>query len=96
MNDEEHDHDGMYVAEIPCWRFSLWDVAGITAHTTMGLLVALGNGFGLIARECQAMANNSRQTFDLRQAERAHREAQAAIGADLARMIAVDRPEEES
>lgn len=84
----EHDEDGncippegvvLYSQELPNWRFSLWDVAGITLHTAGGLLAnigaVLGTGLGLLARECAAMANNSRQTYDLREAQRLNQAA---------------------
>jgi hypothetical protein len=71
VDEHEHDHDGMYATELPCWRFSPWDVVGITAFTVGGILQTLGTGFGLIARECQAQANRSRSLYDQRLAERA-------------------------
>lgn len=101
MNDnDEHDHEenGLYAVELPCWRFSLWDVAGITLHTAAGLSSALGQivgqGLGMLARECAASANRSRQNYDLREAQRLNEAARAEMAASLAAIV--DGPEEDS
>lgn len=92
MNDHdecghEHPSEGFYAVELPSWRFSLWEVAGITTFMAAGVLDRVANGLGLFAREFQAMANNSRQTFDLREAERKQAEIQESIAADLRAMV---------
>lgn len=94
MNDNEecdHEHDGFYVAEPPSWKFSLWDVAGISLHTAGGVLNVLGQGFVLMAQECSASANRSRKTWDLRQAERKDAEAREAMAADLEHIVDLNR-----
>lgn len=87
MTEDEHDHNDFYEVEPPAWKFSLWDVAGITMHTTSGILHALAQGAALMAQEFSASANRSRRTWDLRQAERKQAEARAEISADLRALI---------
>lgn len=90
MNECEHDDDdqnGFYMVEPPAWKFSLWDVAGITLHTTSGILGALAHGAMLLSQECQASANRARKTWDLRQAEAKAAEERAAMAADLERLV---------
>ena len=86
MNQEEYE-EGEVEVVLPSWRFSLWDVAGIALHTAAHIAGDVAQGLGLLSREFAAMANNSRQTYDLQQAEEAQREAQEAIGADLRALI---------
>lgn len=91
MNECEHEHDdeenGFYMVEPPAWKFSLWDVAGITLHTTSGILGALAHGSMLLSQECQASANRARRTWDIRQAERKAAEQREAMAADLRALV---------
>lgn len=86
MNEhDECDHDGptqgFYAPELPCWKFSIWDVAGIVTFTAAGVMDRLANGLGLMAREFQASANRSRQEHDLRMAESQRADAAEALRA---------------
>lgn len=81
------DDSSMYSPELPCWRFSLWDIPGIALHTGAHILNALSSGAALLAQECAASANRSRQNYDLREAQRLNQAAQAEIGADLRALI---------
>lgn len=112
--DEPHAHDaegnciepggqgGFYAVELPTWKFSLWDVAGITTTGIAGLFTVTGQALNLLSREFSAMANWKRQTHDIRQAEAARREAVEAYEAHQREMAkALERltgiaPEEES
>lgn len=93
--DHEHDEDGNCILpegsvptyDLPSWRFSAWDVAGITATSAAGLFSVLGQGLNLLAREFAAMANWQRQNYDLREARRAYEAEQAAIANDLRALV---------
>ena len=88
-DDTEVDEtpEGFYPQALPCWRFSLWDVAGIAMTTAGGLFSVVGQGLNLAARECAAMANYTRQNYDLRQAQKAERAERRAMGEDLRALI---------
>lgn len=93
MSDHEHDEDGnciepeQVVYQLPTWRFSLWDVAGIVLTTVGGFFGVTNQGLNLLARELTAMANWNRQNYDLRQAQRQYAQHQQAMAADLARLV---------
>lgn len=94
MTDHEHDEDGNCVVPtggatmmvdygIPVWKFSIWDVVSVTIMGVGGVLSALSQAAHLLARECNAQANYSRQTFDLRESERLNTLARREMAADL-------------
>lgn len=73
MSDHcDHDEDDTFTGG-PIWRFSLWDVAGITLSVIGGFFQASSQGAQLMARECAAAANFSRQEKELREAEAARK-----------------------
>lgn len=87
MSDHEHDES---CGGQPNWRFSLWDVAGITMFGIAGIFSALHQTGNLIARELEAMANYSRQSYDLRQARKQHEAHQAQMAAELRGLVEGD------
>lgn len=84
MNDIEDETEGN---DQPCWRFSLWDVAGITAHAVCGTLIHVGQSVGILAREFQAAANHSRQQRDLYEYHRQRERDKKQMAADLSRIV---------
>ena len=100
MSDHEHDAEGnclppsdsLYPGGLPTWRFSLWDVVGIVATGLGGVLSVGGQALNLFARECSAMANYSRQEFDLRRAQEEYDEHQTTIANDLRALIEGEQP----
>lgn len=66
--EHEWDEDGNCAIEVnqdtPCWKFSLWDIAGIAFGTAGGVLISIGTGFGYVNRECQAHAEWKRSQYD--------------------------------
>lgn len=98
MTEIPHEHDAEgncippeggfpVVFTPPTWRFSMWDIAGIAFHTVSGVLQSLGSGTGLLAQECAAMANWTRQKQDLEQAQAEQEKVKAAMAEDLRAMI---------
>lgn len=104
MSDTDHDHDsegncippqgGFYDTSQPNWRFSFWDVAGISITTIGAVLGTIGHlgtvlhqGANMLARECQAAANFSRQTKELEEAQRLNERARQQMSAGLERMV---------
>jgi hypothetical protein len=101
----DHDHDdegncippqsnGFYAQELPTWRFSLWDVAGVAVSfvgSVAGSLGSIGINFhqacNLISRECQAAANYSRQNYELAEAHRLNEQARAQMSEGLEHLI---------
>lgn len=80
MNDQEEEWGEAEVeAMLPCWRFSLWDVAGITLFTAGHVVNAIAQGFSHLSTQCQAAANYSRQNYDLRESERLNDHAREQI-----------------
>jgi len=100
MSDHEHDGEGnclppsndLYPGGLPTWRFSLWDIVGIAATGVGGVFSVAGQAANLFARECAAMANYSRQEFDLRRAQEEYDENQANIANDLRALIEGEQP----
>lgn len=98
MTEHEHDDDGNCIVPTdvsgPIWRFSLWDMAGIAFTGIGGLFGVTGQALNLAARECAAMANWTRQNYDIAQAQ-ARREVEVAayeahrqaVAADLREML---------
>lgn len=104
-HDEEGNcippEDGFYAQAEPVWKFSLWDVVGISTAAIGGLFSVTGQGFALLSTQCQAMANWKRQTWDIRAAEKARREQVAAFEAHQRQMAEtlrglVEGPEDQS
>jgi hypothetical protein len=95
VSDHEHDSEdncippenGLYPGGLPTWRFSMWDVVGITLTGVGGVFSVVGQASNLMAREFSAMANFSRQEFDLRRAQQEYDEHQARIADDLRTLI---------
>ncbi len=109
MIPHEHDEDGncippengFYAQELPTWRFSIWDVVGIGFFGIANVLTVTGNAFGLLSRECAAMANWTRQNHDLKVAEaqrKAADEAHLAHQRQMAETLRgiVEGPEDQS
>lgn len=99
----DHDHDGegncippngFYAQELPNWRFSLWDIAAIGISFVGSVAGSIGSiginfhqGCNLVSREFQAAANNSRQTFELKEAHRLNDAARRQMSEGLERLI---------
>lgn len=69
MSEHEHETETEQVYVQPCWRWSNWDIVGIGSAVLGGILSSVGQGFNLVARECAAAANYSRQNYELAAAE---------------------------
>lgn len=84
----DHDEDGNCIEGTqPSWRFSMWDIIGVSTFAAGNVLGAIGAGLGLLAQEFCAAANYSRQEKDLREAQRAYEAQQRAIGQDIAAIV---------
>lgn len=95
MNDDhEHDEEGNCIIvaqqDVPVWRFSMWDVAGIAAMFAGGILSVGSQAMQLLARECTAAANKSRSDKDARIAERKHAASRRAMARDLRELVDKD------
>lgn len=98
--DHDHDEDGNCIVPqglmtLPEWRWSAWDVVGITATTVGGLFSVIGQGLNLIARECGAMANWSRSNRDIQAAQRAQEEARWEMSAAYKELVFGDAVSED-
>lgn len=82
---EDHGMEG--APGIPVWRFSFWDVLGITAVTAGNALGAIANGCGMLSREFAAAANRSRINYDNREAAREREKARRAMARDLRGLV---------
>lgn len=98
MTNHEHDaegncippENGFYAQSVPTWKFSLWDVVGITLTGTGAAVNAFANMLGYIGRECTAQANYSRQNFELAEAHRLNQAARAEIDRSLREIVEGD------
>lgn len=98
MSDHEHDDEGncippqngFYATALPTWKFSGWDVAGIALSGIGGLFSVVGQGMNLLARECAAMANWTRQNYELEQAQREHDRERAEAAEALRALVEGD------
>lgn len=98
MSDHEHDEHGncilpenpLYPGGLATWRFSPWDIIGIGLTGVGGLFTVGGQACNLLAREFSAMANYSRQNYDLREAQAEWDANQAAVAEDLRRLVEGD------
>lgn len=82
----DHDDDGDCLAP-HCWRFSLWDIAGLLIATLAHVLGMLsGGGLGL-AREFFAMANWSRRNRDIKVMRRYEQAQRRAMSEDLRKFV---------
>lgn len=70
----EHDDEGNCIPpegvafmqpQMPKWRWSWWDITGIAVATVGGIFSVLGQGCALVQRECAAMAEWTRENYDL-------------------------------
>lgn len=97
MTEIPHEHDdegncippenGFYAVGLPTWRFSPWDIVGITLTTAGGLFSVVGQGLNLAAREFAAAANYARQNYDLRQAAKAAEEQARSAAEELRALV---------
>lgn len=92
MSEVEHDHDDdgncvVPVYAVPCWRFSLWDIAGIGIATLGGFFTVVGQGSQLLAREFSAAANYARQNADLREAQAQYEYHQQQMAENLRELL---------
>lgn len=96
--EHEWDEDGecsiAVTPELPCWKFSLWDVAGIGLTTVGGFFSVMGQGLNLLARECQAAAQYSRQTYDEAREAFEEERARAEMAGALEGLVMFDPPAE--
>lgn len=97
MTDHEHDAEGncippngLYAQSVPTWKFSLWDVVGITLTGTGAAVNAFANMLGYIGRECSAQANYSRQNFELAEARRLNEHARRQMAEGLRNLVEGD------
>lgn len=90
MIDHEHDEEGNCIIPeqpIPSWRFSIWDVIGVTLTTAGGVFSVLGQGFTLMSREFAAMANYRRANYDAQRAARAQEAESRSAAAELRALV---------
>lgn len=84
----EHDEEGNCIMPpAPAWRFSLWDIAGVTIFGISGIFNALAQTAGLLSQEFCAAANYSRNAYDARQAQSAFEANRAAMAEALNSMV---------
>lgn len=69
MNECEHEHHEHIHVELPCWRFSFWDVPGVGLWVASSMAGGLSAGLNRLATECQAMANYRRATWQEEEAQ---------------------------
>lgn len=75
--DSEGECNIAITPQEPNWRWSHWDLAGITLHTLSSIVLSIGNGINMLARECQASANYERDLYQ-QQVERFEQECARA------------------
>lgn len=89
----EHDEEGNCIVpeqELPNWRFSGWDVVGILIAGAAGMCTVSGQCLNLLSREFCAMANYSRQNFDVSEAQIEREAERASIAAELRALVEGD------
>ena len=92
MSDHECEDNEGWVAATPQyagpnWRYSTWDILGISLTTVGGLFSVVGQGFNLLAQEFAAQANFSRQAKTLREAEAFEAAQRAAVAEELRALV---------
>lgn len=89
MSEEEYEQEEGQEEHVcvPCWSFSLWDVVGIGFVSVANIAGAVGHAAGLLSTQCAAAANYSRQTREIREAQRFNEAARRKMAADLERLV---------
>lgn len=77
----------------PNWRFSPWDLVGVTLMTAGGALEAIGHGLGALAAQCQAAANFDRDLWDEERQTFAQEQARAEMAGALEGLVLFNEPE---
>lgn len=90
--DSEHqeEENPLYPGGRPTWRFSLWDIAGVSTITVSGLFGTVAQGFHMLAREFFAAANYGRNRKDQREMQKAYEAHQRAAARELRSMVDLD------
>src|SRR5690242_16885169 len=91
-NEDEEDYAEQAVVQyvMPCWKFELWDMAGVMTTTVAGLFLTIGQGLNLAAREFSAMAQWRRQRFDQAEYQAAYEAQQRYLAEELERQVGLD------
>jgi hypothetical protein len=87
VSDETETCEGYYEVSQPVWKFSFWDVTGITLAGVAGVFSVLGQAGHLMAQQCGAMANWKRQTWDLEEARRLSDHARKQMADSLRKVV---------
>lgn len=93
MNDYDEHDEGCETATRVNWRFSLWDVAGITLSGVSGLFAVGAQAIGLLSQECAAMANFTRDRRDQREAIEAYEADRAEMAQTLETFVLYNQEE---